>query len=176
MEKNVRSYFCVQLDFLCDMGYTSRLVSALKTANLNPRQVNFDFVRVYYRIEPNRLFEGFSDLCKLLEKHANFWRELCVEVWVERFTGNQPVLRSGVVKVGDILVYVKPGSRGRVYYKLVWYSGTGLLRVSSITESATRFCIQSGDFKGLSTVCKYLELFAQHYYSIVQGNLFSNSL
>jgi len=179
VEKNIKSYFYIQLDFLCDMGYTSRLISALKTANLNPRQVNLDFVRVYYRIEPDRLLESSSDLCKLLEKYANFWRELCIEMWIEKFVGKIPVLRirsDSVIKIGNILVYVKPGSRGRVYYKFIWYSDVGLLGVGNITEGVTRFCIQGGDFRGLSTACKYLELFVQHYHSIVQDDLLPNSL
>ena len=154
----------IQLDFLCDLGYVSKLVSVLRTANLNPRQVSYDFIRVHYKIDLARALKEISVLCELLEKNITLWREMCIETWVEVIAREASKPRSSnVARFNSILVYIKPGSGKRVYHKLIWLTNIEAVREIILPESTTRFCIQSRDVEVLKKTCKCVEKFIQHY-------------
>lgn len=163
-EKTSRGYLHVQLDFLCDMGFTSRLFNALKIAGLNPRQVSYDYVRVHRRVDLNEAPNALNELRELLERHAGFWRELCIEAWIE-IPVNKPqrAKLSGTVLLGGILTYLKPGSKNRVYYKIIWIPSAGVPGLISLSESATRYCIRGEDSELLKKTLELVEEFTVRF-------------
>lgn len=159
-----KRYLHIRLDFLCDLGYTSRLVNALRMANLNLKQVSYDFVRIHYKVDLAKALKETSTLCELLEKNVILWREICFEAWIEVIAESK-FRSSGIVRLNNILVYIKPGSGRRVYHKLIWHTSIEAPREAILPESITRFCIQSENVEILRKTCKYVELFVQHYYT-----------
>jgi hypothetical protein len=164
-QKVARERLHIQLDFLCPIGYTSRLVNVLRSCNLTPRQVSYDFIRVHYVVEPSIVRSKLLELCETLKRHANLWRELCVETWLEKVIAGKGVLRTGVfIKVHGVPVYIKPGSGNRVYYKVIWHTNIKPQEgISNVPESMTRLCIQGGNIEALSSVCGHIELLVKYY-------------
>jgi len=168
LSSSEKRYLHIQLDFICDLGYTSRLVSVLKMANLNPRQVSYDFVRVHYKTDLVRALKETYALCELLEKNITLWREMCIETWVEVVADEASKPRpSGVTRLNSILVYIKPGSGRRVYHKLIWHTNIEALREIILPESITRLCVQGRNteinVEILKKICKCVETFIQYY-------------
>ncbi|MCC6010834.1 MAG: hypothetical protein LM556_00330 [Desulfurococcaceae archaeon] len=163
-EKTSRGYLHIQLDFLCDMGFTSRLFNALKTAGLNPRQVSYDYVRVHCKIELNETSGALGKLRELLERQAGSWRELCIEAWIETYVNRlQEAKSSSTVLIGSIPVYFKPGSKSRVYYKIIWSQHKGSAGLINLPESMTRHCIQGKDVQSLRKAFELIEEFTMHF-------------
>jgi hypothetical protein len=52
-------------------------------ANLNLKQVSYDFVRIHYKVDLAKALKETSTLCELLEKNVTLWREAASRAYKE---------------------------------------------------------------------------------------------
>lgn len=135
----------LQLDFICELGNTSRLVKFFKERNILLRQISHDLARAriaFNLVEEHEsaLLNNVNGVLALVDSTRNIWKTCCIEVWVEE---NRDVgfKESAINKVNDVCIYVRPGKRNLLIRKLAWLDQCSWRPGIPIPESITRKCI-----------------------------------
>ncbi|MEM1831956.1 MAG: hypothetical protein QXJ97_10560 [Desulfurococcaceae archaeon] len=135
------------IDFICELGSTSRLIKFFKERNILLRQISYDLTRLRVSYDLNReqehtLLSNVSNILTLVDNTRNLWKTCCIEVWVEENT-NTRIKESKLSKIGELCTYVRPGRRNSLISKLTWIDQCNWPTGTPIPESITRKCIDN---------------------------------
>lgn len=168
--------FNILVDFVCSLGFVSRLLNTLKGVGFAPRLISYDTIRLrsIHLIGPesveavlNRVDELFS----LIRGNKGVWKTCCLEVWAEITARGRGASSKRLIKVNRICVYTRRGSRGRVVYKLVWTPTCERVE-GSIPESIGRKCVE--DIESIDAIHSYVHDFVS-YIAICNGEASKSS-
>lgn len=135
------------IDFICELGNTSRLVKFFKERNILLKQISYDLTRLRISYDLNKeqkytLLNNISNILALVGNTRNLWKTCCIEVWIEE-NANTRIKESMLSKIGEVCIYIRPGRRNSLIRKLTWIDQCSWATGTPIPESITRKCIDN---------------------------------
>ncbi|MEM4717952.1 MAG: hypothetical protein QXE81_04235 [Desulfurococcaceae archaeon] len=136
----------VLIDLECPIGSTTKLIKVLREKGLNTQLISYNIIRLRLTesIDKSRLnyfLDKVESLFTTIYDLRNNWNVLCIESWVEEdFV--QRLFTSKLVEIDNTCIYLRPGSRNRVVYKIAWISKCSSTGGFTIPKSVSRLCIE----------------------------------
>ncbi len=157
----------ILIDFYTNLGNTSKLVKYLKDKGFSPRQTSYDSIRLRLEYPLSQvdasLLEKINAVLKTISETNNIWNTCCIEVWIEEENQREKNIPR-VEKHGDLCIYIRPGSRGRIIRKLVWIAICSGIVKPPLPESTMRKCIENSRAQSeLKTISETIEKFTSIY-------------